>query len=45
LNRLGQPEEIARTALFLCSDDSSFITGQAIVVDGGFTTGHRLSRR
>jgi len=43
LNRLGQPEEIARTALFLCSDDASFITGQAIVVDGGFTTGHRLS--
>ncbi|HXD89631.1 MAG TPA: SDR family NAD(P)-dependent oxidoreductase [Candidatus Binataceae bacterium] len=42
LNRIGQPEEIARTALFLCSDDASFITGQAIVVDGGYTAGHRM---
>jgi meso-butanediol dehydrogenase / (S,S)-butanediol dehydrogenase / diacetyl reductase len=42
LNRVGQPEEIAQTALFLCSDDASFITGQAIVVDGGWTTGHRM---
>ncbi len=41
VNRIGQPEEIAKTALFLCSDDASFITGQAIVVDGGYTTGHR----
>jgi len=45
VNRLGRPEEIARTALFLCSDDASFITGQAIVVDGGFTAGRRLARR
>jgi NAD(P)-dependent dehydrogenase (short-subunit alcohol dehydrogenase family) len=42
LGREGRPEEIAQTALFLCSDDSSFITGQAIPVDGGFTTGHRM---
>ena len=42
LNRIGQPEEIARTALFLCSDDASFITGQAVVVDGGYTAGHRV---
>lgn len=42
LNRSGQPEEIARTALFLCSDDASFITGQAIIVDGGYTVGHRM---
>ncbi len=42
LNRIGQPEEIARAALFLCSDDASFITGQAIVVDGGYTAGHRM---
>jgi len=42
LGRVGQPEEIASTALFLCSDDASFITGQAIVVDGGWTTGHRM---
>lgn len=42
LNRSGQPEEIARTALFLCSDDASFITGQAKTVDGGYTVGHRM---
>ena len=42
LNRVGQPEEIARVALFLCSDDASFVTGQAIVADGGWTAGHRM---
>lgn len=35
LQRSGTPEEIAKVALFLCSDAASFITGQAIVVDGG----------
>jgi NAD(P)-dependent dehydrogenase (short-subunit alcohol dehydrogenase family) len=35
LGRIGQPEEIARTAVFLVSDDSSFITGVTIPVDGG----------
>lgn len=34
---IGQPEDIARTALFLASDASAFITGQAIAVDGGFS--------
>jgi NAD(P)-dependent dehydrogenase (short-subunit alcohol dehydrogenase family) len=42
LGRVGQPEEVANVALFLCSDDASFITGQAIIVDGGWTTGHRM---
>jgi NAD(P)-dependent dehydrogenase (short-subunit alcohol dehydrogenase family) len=39
LGRLGKPEEIAGAAAFLLSDDASFITGQAVPVDGGFTSG------
>ncbi len=35
LHRMGQPEDIAGTALFLASDDSSYITGQTIYVEGG----------
>jgi NAD(P)-dependent dehydrogenase (short-subunit alcohol dehydrogenase family) len=37
LGRLGKPEEVAATALFLASDESSFITGTDIRVDGGTT--------
>src|SRR5699024_404973 len=37
LQRLGQPEDIAKAALFLASDDSSYITGAEIVIDGGFS--------
>jgi meso-butanediol dehydrogenase/(S,S)-butanediol dehydrogenase/diacetyl reductase len=37
LSRFGYPDEVAQTALFLASDDSSFISGAAIPVDGGFT--------
>jgi len=36
LRRLAQPEEIARTAYFLASDENTYLTGQDIVVDGGF---------
>jgi meso-butanediol dehydrogenase / (S,S)-butanediol dehydrogenase / diacetyl reductase len=43
IKRQAQPEEIARAALFLCSDDSSFITGHTLIVDGGWTAGHRMA--
>jgi NAD(P)-dependent dehydrogenase (short-subunit alcohol dehydrogenase family) len=38
LGRIGQPEDVARTVRFLASDDSAFITGQTIWVDGGLFT-------
>jgi NAD(P)-dependent dehydrogenase (short-subunit alcohol dehydrogenase family) len=43
LKRPGRPEEVAACALFLCSDDASFVTGHALVVDGGFTAGRKLT--
>ena len=39
LGRIGQPHEVARLAVFLASDDSSFMTGSPIIVDGGFGAG------
>ncbi len=37
LKRIGKPKEIATTALFFASDDSSFITGEELIADGGMT--------
>jgi NAD(P)-dependent dehydrogenase (short-subunit alcohol dehydrogenase family) len=42
LDRAGRPEEVAACALFLASDDASFVTGHSLVVDGGWTAGRRL---
>ena len=38
IGRMGQPEEIAELALFLCSDAAAFITGSNVPIDGGFVT-------
>jgi NAD(P)-dependent dehydrogenase (short-subunit alcohol dehydrogenase family) len=43
LDRLGKPKEVAACALFLASDDASFVTGHALVVDGGWTAGRRVT--
>lgn len=45
LGRVGEPEDVARAALFLASDDAAWITGANLVVDGGLTAGsYRMSQ-
>jgi NAD(P)-dependent dehydrogenase (short-subunit alcohol dehydrogenase family) len=40
MNRFGEPIEIAKAALFLASDDSSYMTGQSLLIDGGITAAY-----
>jgi NAD(P)-dependent dehydrogenase (short-subunit alcohol dehydrogenase family) len=44
MGRFGEPGEVARAALFLASDDASFITGHTLAVDGGYLAGGLWSR-
>ena len=39
LNRMGTPEEIAAAAVYLASDEAAFVTGSALIIDGGFSVG------
>ena len=39
LQRVGEPEEVARASLFLASDDASYLCGAEVTVDGGMLTG------
>jgi NAD(P)-dependent dehydrogenase (short-subunit alcohol dehydrogenase family) len=40
MGRFGEPEEIANGALFLASDESSWMTGQSLIIDGGITAAY-----
>jgi 3-oxoacyl-[acyl-carrier protein] reductase len=42
LGRLGRPDDVANLALYLASDESSFVTGATMVIDGGLTAGSQL---
>jgi NAD(P)-dependent dehydrogenase (short-subunit alcohol dehydrogenase family) len=45
LRRGAQPDELARVALFLASDDASYVNGQAIAVDGGLSSSHPVTKQ
>ena len=45
LRRGGDPIEVARAALFLASDEASYVNGEALVIDGGLSSSHPIARR
>jgi NAD(P)-dependent dehydrogenase (short-subunit alcohol dehydrogenase family) len=45
LRRGAQPEELAKVALFLASDDASYVNGQAVAVDGGLSSSHPVTKQ
>lgn len=45
LRRAAQPDELAQVALFLASDEASYVNGQAIAVDGGLSSSHPVTRQ
>jgi NAD(P)-dependent dehydrogenase (short-subunit alcohol dehydrogenase family) len=45
LQRGGEPQEIAKAALYLASDEASYVNGTALVVDGGLSSSHPTANR